>query len=55
MRCLRATEADEVRCHFCRSAALCFGFSVVQYIIQTASIKTGSSLFHPKEPQQVAY
>lgn len=57
MRHLRGGEADEARCHFCCCAALCLGFSVVQYIIQTTSVKTGSTLISqvPNEPQQVAY
>lgn len=43
MRCLRGREADEARCHSCCCAALCLGFSVVQYIIQTTSVKTDST------------
>lgn len=34
MKRLRGREADDARCHFCCCAALCLGFSVVQYIIR---------------------
>ena len=43
MKSLRGREADEVRCHYCRRAALCLGFSVVQYINQTDSTHSSTS------------
>lgn len=56
MRRSRGGEADEARCHFCCCAALCLGFSVVQYIIQTTSVKIAPDLISTsKGPKQVAY